>query len=231
MHRLMARTLVPLLRSFALICLLALVIAPPPIRAGAAGADLFTFQCAPGAITFFLQGTAIFQASFTQIYGPLAAAISLQKNQPIIMSNPASLWALMSNELQVHLNDNPDGTKLILASSVCGQIYSPDGTPGQGQALAIAQVTGPGEALAYARVTASGQAQALAAAAGAAQALAYAQASGAALPPGQRVHIVQPGENLFRISLRYGTTVSVLVRLNNIRNPDRIYVGQILRLP
>ncbi len=45
------------------------------------------------------------------------------------------------------------------------------------------------------------------------------------------VHIVQPGENLFRIALRYGTTVDAIARANNIVNPWFIYVGQELTIP
>lgn len=41
-------------------------------------------------------------------------------------------------------------------------------------------------------------------------------------------HTVQRGENLFRISLRYGTTVSYLQSLNGIPNANRIYAGQLL---
>lgn len=50
-------------------------------------------------------------------------------------------------------------------------------------------------------------------------------------PGGPMVHIVQPGENLFRISLRYGTTVEAIARANNIMNPWFIYVGQELVIP
>lgn len=52
-------------------------------------------------------------------------------------------------------------------------------------------------------------------------------------PPdgGPIVHIVQPGENLFRIALRYGTTVDAIARANNVANPWYIYVGQRLIIP
>lgn len=46
-----------------------------------------------------------------------------------------------------------------------------------------------------------------------------------------RVHVVQRGENLYRISLRYGTTVQALTAANGIVNPSRIYVGQRLVIP
>ncbi len=48
---------------------------------------------------------------------------------------------------------------------------------------------------------------------------------------GPTVHIVQPGENLFRIALRYGTTVDAIAQANDITNPWFIYVGQKLTIP
>jgi LysM repeat protein len=39
-------------------------------------------------------------------------------------------------------------------------------------------------------------------------------------------HVVQPGENLFRISLKYGTTVEAIAAANNIINPSFVYAGQ-----
>jgi LysM repeat protein len=45
------------------------------------------------------------------------------------------------------------------------------------------------------------------------------------------VHVVQRGENLFRIALRYGVTVDVLAATNNLSNPRLIRVGQRLVIP
>jgi LysM repeat protein len=45
------------------------------------------------------------------------------------------------------------------------------------------------------------------------------------------VHIVQRGENLFRIAMRYNATVESIAAANNIRNPRLIYVGQRLNIP
>ena len=45
------------------------------------------------------------------------------------------------------------------------------------------------------------------------------------------VHIVQPGENLFRISLAYGYDWYTVAALNGISNPSRIYVGQRILIP
>ncbi len=56
------------------------------------------------------------------------------------------------------------------------------------------------------------------------------QLPGSATEP-PNVHIVQPGENLYRIALRYGTTWQELAQLNNIYDPTQLRVGQQLLLP
>ena len=50
-------------------------------------------------------------------------------------------------------------------------------------------------------------------------------------PSSGGVHIVQRGENLYRIAVRYGTTVQALAAANGIVNTSRIYVGQRLVIP
>ncbi len=44
-------------------------------------------------------------------------------------------------------------------------------------------------------------------------------------------YIVQPGDTLRIIAQRYNTTVAAIVTRNNITNPDRINVGQVLIIP
>lgn len=46
-----------------------------------------------------------------------------------------------------------------------------------------------------------------------------------------RTYTVQAGDTLSGIAERFGTTVAELVRLNNIQDPDLIYVGQVLIIP
>lgn len=46
-----------------------------------------------------------------------------------------------------------------------------------------------------------------------------------------RFHTVKRGETLSSIARRYGTTSGKIARENNIKNPNRIYVGQKLTLP
>lgn len=45
------------------------------------------------------------------------------------------------------------------------------------------------------------------------------------------IHVVQNGENLFRISLRYGVSLNALAQANGISNPNLIFVGQQLTIP
>jgi murein DD-endopeptidase MepM/ murein hydrolase activator NlpD len=47
----------------------------------------------------------------------------------------------------------------------------------------------------------------------------------------EAIHVVQRGETLYRIALRYGTTVQTLVATNNLANPNLIYRGQRLVIP
>ena len=45
-----------------------------------------------------------------------------------------------------------------------------------------------------------------------------------------KTHKVVWGDTLSEIAVRYGTSVSYLAKLNNIRNPNLIYVGQVLKI-
>ena len=49
--------------------------------------------------------------------------------------------------------------------------------------------------------------------------------------PGDVTYTVRPGDTLWAIARRFGTTVQELVMLNWIADPDLIYPGQVLRLP
>lgn len=50
-------------------------------------------------------------------------------------------------------------------------------------------------------------------------------------PPATQIHTVRRGDTLRVIAARYNTTVAAIASLNNIANPDRIEVGQVLRIP
>ncbi|MCD4684348.1 MAG: LysM peptidoglycan-binding domain-containing protein [Anaerolineae bacterium] len=49
--------------------------------------------------------------------------------------------------------------------------------------------------------------------------------------PNPGTHVVQPGENLFRIGLRYNVMFDVLARANGLWNPNLIFPGQVLVIP
>lgn len=49
--------------------------------------------------------------------------------------------------------------------------------------------------------------------------------------PENKTYIVKAGDTLSAIAIRYNTTVNELVRLNNIKNANLIYPGQVLVLP
>lgn len=63
------------------------------------------------------------------------------------------------------------------------------------------------------------------------QKLTIPQGGGTTPSGGGRTHVVRPGENLYRIALRYGTTAQAIAAANNLPNIHLIYVGQVLRIP
>lgn len=156
---------------------------------GVASSSSFLFNCTTSGVTISRGGVAVLNASFAQIAGPLTTATTSGRNQPITSLNGVSLWALKSNELQVHMDSNPDATKLIVPANVCGEPAT--------RATATVTTT----------YTATG---------------AYAS--------GTR-YVVQPGDNLFRISLRFGRSMDAVAAANGITNYALIYAGQVLIIP
>ena len=49
--------------------------------------------------------------------------------------------------------------------------------------------------------------------------------------PGGTTYKVQPGDNLFRIALRFGRSMQSIAAANGIANYNLIYPGQVLRIP
>jgi LysM repeat protein len=43
--------------------------------------------------------------------------------------------------------------------------------------------------------------------------------------------VIQPGDNLFRIGLKYGCTVEQIARHNGITTPNRVAVGLEIEIP
>lgn len=46
-----------------------------------------------------------------------------------------------------------------------------------------------------------------------------------------KLYIVEPGNTLTGISLEYGVSIQDIVELNDIANPNLIYIGEVLRIP
>lgn len=45
------------------------------------------------------------------------------------------------------------------------------------------------------------------------------------------VHVVRPGQNIFRLAIQYGTTVNALISANELHWPAPLFFGQTLRIP
>jgi hypothetical protein len=105
-------------------------------------------------------------------------AIALHEHQVIIMEDEISLWALYHDELQIHRNENPDGTKYIIPSNVCAPLPQPlYVVMMNGQALAIAEAELGGWATALAYIAPDGSIFTFAHVEGPGQAVALAQTS------------------------------------------------------
>ena len=190
------------------------------------GASLFRYRCEANGITFMTHENDVAYASNTQLAVALSAAASTHQNQPITAGASFSVWALTSNELQVHYPSNIEGTKMVWPVHVCGPVFNaPSDQP---EVVAYAQSLGPGQSVAYTRVTGQGTGFAQVMPSG--QTTAFAQIAPAASAgtenTASQTHTVQPGENLFRIALRYGTTVQRLMHINHLANAHWITVGQ-----
>jgi LysM repeat protein len=180
--------------------LLAILAAQPALVSAVPGNPVFNFQCTSTGIVVWSGAEKVIQATFAEIAGPLAVAIATQQNQPIVLGQTISLWALKSDELQVHVNSNPDATKLIVKSDICGPIKLPSvaPTPVPTQQSQVVYVP------VYVTTTTT--------------------TSGT-------VYVVKPGDNLYRISLKFGRSMSAIAAANGITNINLIFAGQRLIIP
>ncbi len=55
--------------------------------------------------------------------------------------------------------------------------------------------------------------------------------TGGTAGPGEQIYVVQSGDNLYRISLRFGVSQAAIQQRNGIADPNRIRVGQQLIIP
>ncbi len=50
-------------------------------------------------------------------------------------------------------------------------------------------------------------------------------------PEGVIEHVVVAGDTIYALARTYGSTVSAIVQANNLSNPDRLQIGDVLRIP
>jgi LysM repeat protein len=52
-----------------------------------------------------------------------------------------------------------------------------------------------------------------------------------ATPGEDRTYVVQQGDTLFKVALRFGITLEALESANDITDPNKVYPGQVLKIP
>ncbi|MCX7670282.1 MAG: LysM peptidoglycan-binding domain-containing protein [Anaerolineae bacterium] len=52
-----------------------------------------------------------------------------------------------------------------------------------------------------------------------------------AQPGATRTYTVRAGDTLVSIATKFGVTVQAIQQLNNLSSPDKIYTGQVLKIP
>jgi LysM repeat protein len=191
------------------------------------GAAYFSYQCNADSISFLYQGNSVINASFSRVSAQLLIATTSQRNRLIAATSEFGLWALSSNELQIHFHRDSEGTKWVVPASVCNFQAGSTTTNNlvYSQATALAQSAADGQAVAVAIVMPDGTVIAYVQTVGTAVAYASAQSISG------NVYIVQQGDTLYSIAHRYNTTVDTLVALNGLSDANVIYAGQVLQLP
>jgi LysM repeat protein len=162
-----------------------------------------------GVAVFVVNSQSVGELAFTatngQIANALALAVSTQKNVLITGARGASLFALSSNELQAH-TEGPRPYDFVFQPGRCGitpSVLVPIVTT---TTTTVTTTTGTTVAAVPTNVSGSPIAR-------------------------SSTYVVQPGDNLFRISLRAGVTMRAIAAANGINNINRIFVGQVLVIP
>lgn len=183
------------------------------------GGAPFTITCTyeGGLYVQPISGGSPLVASPLQIAQGFVDATNTGQNTMIARSGSISIWTLVSQEIQVAYRAGLNEFDTIFPITQCGGINaaslaqvtpSPQGTPD----VATTGSTGYTGNTGYpANVTTN---------------------ASCSVPAGARAtHIVQAGENLFRIGLRYGVPYTQLAAYNGISDVTRIFVGQCIVIP
>lgn len=155
------------------------------------------------------QGEFYMEANAVEVGNALAQAISSGRSVLIKSLGAVSMYALPSYEVQI--NDWTLGSLYTfkVGGTACGAPISSPGAYGSSAAAApVVQQVVP---LTLPSTTATTN---------------YSNYNA-----GVRIHYVQPGENLFRISLRYGVSMQRIAAANGLASTHWIYAGQALIIP
>lgn len=160
-------------------------------------------------------GTFAFHATPEEIISAIQTAITTGQNT-LINQSPLgnTLWALTSGELQVNGFDIGEGILYVFTfpTVMCGLTVDLTGITPANTVTTPTTTTQPNTTTPTYTYT-------------------YTPTNVAGLLPGERLHVVLPGQNLFRISLFYGVSMSSVAARNGITNINLIYAGQTLIIP
>lgn len=194
---------------------------PEPASAGSPNPTITTNSGAPFTVTCTAEGGVFIQplvagsplsATPLQIAQGFVDAVNTGQNTQIARSGSISVWALTSQELQIAYRAGLNEFDTIFPIVQCGGI----------NAASLAQVTPSPQGTPAANTSTN---------TGTYPANVTGNAS-CTTPTGARTtHIVQAGENLFRIGLRYGVPYQQLAAYNGISDVTRIFVGQCIVIP
>lgn len=138
-------------------------------------------------------------------------AVNSGQNVLIVSTGSISVWALTSQEVLVAYRAGQNEYDTVLPLAACGGINAQSLSQVTPSPVVTGQPDVPGGSLPGGGIDTG---------------------SGCQRPPGATAtHIVRPGENLFRIGLRYGVSYTTLAAYNGIADPAQIYVGQCIVIP
>jgi hypothetical protein len=155
-------------------------------------------------------GVETLRATPGQLARALVTAQQTRVNAPATSSiSGMSIWGLTSGELQAVYRGGLGDFDFVFPVTYCGgvNVASLASVPPLAPTPVPSVPSGPG----YVPPSSSGVCRPVA--------------------PNSRAHVVQTGQNLYRISIAYGTSISAIAAANGISNPNRIFAGQCLQIP
>jgi LysM repeat protein len=146
-------------------------------------------------------GIFSFDVSRTQVATTLNQAISSGVNTRIAGNGNQALWALASREIQLQVQQNGGTYDFVFPADACGGLAITATPPASAPDNSSSITVNPNNTT-VTTTSLSGQ-----------------------------TYTVKAGDNLFRIALNNGIDLNILAAYNNISDPAKIYVGQVIRFP